>query len=372
MFIRQLDEVTLSAAAIVDHLFRVATQECCNGQITVALGDQTSHNVNLMCNALGHFELFKKLRNRSRDGGFLIGSPVFVKCVAELSRLSVVLRKHLDSGCDMPLLDMEQSLNLFKGSLGALYSTIISDTMREKRFREAAFVRTPQRTPTAAAAAAASTAATPKTPLRATVLRRELVARNVAEYFSSISESATVVEAPLELPPQAPLERVESQIGKPAFPQGAVSWKGRLLDAKSRRELVNLQEAACKSAYPVTACPFCNDKFSAKNNRNRHVREKCKVIRATASQLEQQGTDPVIAQGPATASSPGTSAPLSPPVIPSSPAVRSPATASLPPPSPSAPSLQFSNMGYAPDADIDEALAKVTTTIQNLFGFYII
>jgi hypothetical protein len=163
---------------------------------------------------------------------------------------------------------------------------------------------------------------------------------------------------------------------KPAFPQGAVTWKGRLLDAKTPRELRNLQEAACKSVFPATACPFCNEKFSVKNNRNRHVREKCKIIRVTATQLEQQGIDPVFAQGQATASSPGTSAPMPLPAIPSSPAVRSPATPSLPvPPSPqseSAPSLQFSNMGYAPDADIEEALAKVTITIQNLFGFYII
>jgi hypothetical protein len=171
MFIKQLDEVTLSAAAIVDHLFRVTCLECCNGQITTAMGEQNAHNVSLMSSALGHFELFKKLRNRSRDGGFLIGSPVFVKCVAELSRLSVVLKIHLESGCDMPMLDMEQSLNLFKGTLGALYATVISDSMREKRFRESAFVRTPQRTPTAATAAAAtaaaaSAAATPKTPLR--------------------------------------------------------------------------------------------------------------------------------------------------------------------------------------------------------------
>jgi hypothetical protein len=142
--------------------------------------------------ALGHFELFRKLRNRSRDEGFLIGSPVFIKCVAELSRLSVVLKKHLESGCDMPMIDMEQSLNLFKGSLGALYATAISDTMRDKRFRESVFVRTPQRAPAAAAA-------TPKTPRCATSIRRELVARNVAEYFSSMSES-TVVEVELGAP----------------------------------------------------------------------------------------------------------------------------------------------------------------------------
>jgi hypothetical protein len=132
------------------------------------------------------------------------------------------------------------------------------------------------------------------------------------------------------------------------------------------------------------ACPFCNEKFSAKNNRNRHVREKCKIIRATATQVEQQGIDPVFAQGQATASNPGSSAPTPPPAIPSSPAVRSLATPSLPgPPSPqsvSAPSLQFSNMGYAPDTDIEEALAKVNTTIRTVylaftlfkFGFYII
>jgi hypothetical protein len=197
---KQLDDVSLSAAAIVDHIFLVTCGECCNGRITPAFDDQDAHNVSLISSALGHLELFRKLRNRSRDGGFLIGSPVFIKCVAELSRLSVVLKKHLESGCDVPMIDMEQSLNLFKGSLGALYATAISNTMRDKRFQESVFTRTPQRTP----AVASIGHTTPKMPRRATSQRQELVAQNVAEFFSSMSESIVIdveLGAPLELPP---------------------------------------------------------------------------------------------------------------------------------------------------------------------------
>jgi hypothetical protein len=375
MFLKQLDDVSFSASAIVDHIFSVTCGECCGGRVTSTFDDQDGHNVSLISSALGHLELFRKLRNRSRDGGFLIGSPVFVKCIAELSRLSVLLKKHLESGCNMPMTDMEQALDLFKGSLGALYATAISDSMRTKRFREAVFTRTLQRTPTARTLTARTLAmglpghTTPKAPRLQTSLRRELVARNVTEHFRTMSESLVIdaeLVAPLVLPPQVPLVQEESQIlfSKSPSPQGTVTWKGRLLEAKTPRELRNLQEAACKSAFPATACPFCNEKFSAKNNRNRHVREKCKIIRATATQVEFLGNAPLFARGQAAASTAGSSALTPSPAISSSPAERSLATPSLPvPPSPqsvSAPSVQFSNMGYAPENDIEEALAKIT------------
>jgi hypothetical protein len=164
---KQLDDVSVSTSAIVDHIFLVTCGEFCGGQVTPRFDDQDQdgHNVNLISSALGHLELFRKLRNRSRDGGFLIGSPVFVKCVAELRRLSVLLKKHMESGCDVPMIDMEQSLNLFKESLGALYATAISDTMHAKWFWQSVFTRTPQRTPTTRTPAVAFKGhTTPKTP----------------------------------------------------------------------------------------------------------------------------------------------------------------------------------------------------------------
>jgi hypothetical protein len=199
----------------------------------------------------------------------------------------------------MPMTDMEQALNLFKGSLSALYATAISDSMRTKRFRYAVFARTPQRTPTTRTPAMGLTGHnTPKAPRLQAILRRELVARNVSEHFRTMSESSVIdaeLGAPLVLPPQVPLVQEEILIPFSKSPQGTVTWKGHLLETKTARELRNLQEAACKSAFPSTACPFCNEKFSAKNNRNRHVREKCKIIRATATQVEFQANDPLFA-----------------------------------------------------------------------------
>jgi hypothetical protein len=64
MFLKQLDDVSLSASAIVDHIFSVTCGECCGGWVTASFDDQDGHNVSLISSALGHLGVVPKTQKQ--------------------------------------------------------------------------------------------------------------------------------------------------------------------------------------------------------------------------------------------------------------------------------------------------------------------